>query len=363
MKTIARHEIAPRSWWQALALERREMLRLLAVAGLTATLPRRGEAAASEIVVSNWGGSAEEAVKTAFTDLCLAATGRSIAVDGSGPLPGKIKAMVEAHQVIWDVADLGFGDIAELGRAGLLEPIDYAIVDRSQVLPGLATEWGLGNYLFSYIFAVNEAKLKGPSPKTWADFFNLKDFPGRRALPGSLSHGVWEAALMADGVASDELYPIDVDRALAKIKTIKAETVFWKSGAQSEDLLREGEVLASLMWSNRAVVVRRQQKQINWTWDRAILSASSWGVPKGNPAGREAVMKFLQISTDPKAQAKVFEIVAMSPSNPAGSAQIPPAEQASNATAYASQQVMINDDWYSANGDASHARYLEVISS
>jgi putative spermidine/putrescine transport system substrate-binding protein len=258
--------------------------------------------------------------------------------------------------------DLDLGNCGQLGAAGLMEAMDYSIVDKALVLPNLTSQWGIGSYLYSYIFAVNDIVAKGKTPKTWADFWNVKDFPGKRGLPGG-SQGVWEAALLADGVAPEKLYPIDIDRAVNKIKELKPNAVFWKTGAQSEDFLRQNEVLASLMWSNRAVVVRRKMKEISWNWDNAILASSGWGVPKGNPAGREAAMKFIKLALSPAGQAKVFEIVGMSPSNPAASALIPDEQKAFDATAYASKQVPMNFDWYTEHADAAEAKYLEAISS
>ncbi|UUZ69074.1 extracellular solute-binding protein [Polaromonas sp. P2-4] len=251
---------------------------------------------------------------------------------------------------------------ALLGAKGLVEEMDYSLIDKKQVLPNLSRKYGIGNYLYSYIFAVNSQVVKGKTPKTWADFFNLKDFPGKRALPGS-SQGTLEAALLADGVDPAKLYPLDVDRAIAKIKSIKAECVFWKSGAQSEDLLRQNEVMAALMWSNRAVVVRRKNKNISWTWDKAILAASGWAVPKGNPGGKADAMKFINLMLDPAGQAKVFEVVGMSPSNPKALPMIPADEQAYNATASAANQIAMQDDWYAKFADAAEAKYLEAISS
>jgi putative spermidine/putrescine transport system substrate-binding protein len=351
------------AWREMLAMERRDMLKLLGGAMLAGTLPAsRAMAADGEIVLQNWGGAAEKAVMAAFADATKAKTGRTLVVDGSGSMVGKVKAMVEAKHVTVDVMDLPLGDGAQIGQQGLLEDIDYSIVDKSKVPPGMSTQWGIASYFFSYIFAVNEKRAKDKIPKTWADFWNVKDFPGKRGLPG-YSQGSWEAALLADGVAPDKLYPLDLDRAVRKIKEIKPDAVFWKSGAQSEDLLRQGEVMASLMWSNRAAIVRKNLKTISWGWDNAILVASAWSTPKGNPAGRQAAMEFINLALDPAGQAKVFEIVGMSPSNFAANALIPADEQPFNAAAHTEHQVKLSDDWWAKHADEAEAKYVEAISS
>lgn len=356
-------DIQGASFCDMMALERRDVLRALGGAMLAGVLPAgRAAAAEGEIVLQNWGGAAEKAVMAAFADATKARTGRTLVVDGSGSMVGKVKAMVEAKHVTVDIMDLPLGDGAQIGRQGLLEDIDYAIVDKTKVPPGMTTQWGVASYFFSYIFAVNEKRAKDKIPKTWADFWNVKDFPGKRGLPG-YSQGSWEAALLADGVTPDKLYPLDLDRAVRKIKEIKPDAVFWKTGAQSEDLLRQGEVMASLMWSNRAMIVRRSLKSISWGWDDAILTASAWSTPKDNPAGRKAAMDFINLALDPAGQAKVFSVVGMSPSNPAANALIPAEDQPYNAAAHTEKQVRLSDDWWATHADEAEARYVEAISS
>ncbi|MDX7951756.1 ABC transporter substrate-binding protein [Lichenihabitans sp. Uapishka_5] len=353
----------PAGWRNRLAMERRDVLRLLSGTLLAGSLPAgRAFAEDGELVVQNWGGAAEKAVLAGFAEPTKAVTGRTLVVDGSGSMAGKVKAMVEAKHVTVDIMDLPLGDGTQLGQAGLLEDIDYTIVDKSKVPDGFTTQWGIASYLFSYIFAVNEKRAKDKIPKTWADFWNTKDFPGKRGLPG-YSQGVWEAALLADGVPPDQLYPLDLDRAIRKIKEIKPNAVFWKTGAQSEDLLRQGEVMASLMWSNRAAIVRRNLKTISWGWDGAILVASAWSAPKGNPAGRKAAMEFINLALDPKGQATVFSVVGMSPSNPAANALIPAEDQPFNAAAHTEKQVKLSDAWYAKHADEAEAMYIQAISS
>jgi putative spermidine/putrescine transport system substrate-binding protein len=365
MSNFTGHTMPPHPTWRnAPAIERRAMLGLLAGSAAASVLSRAAHAATTELVLSNWGGTAEKAIMAAYADACKAETGLTLSVDGSGPMSGKVRAMEEAHHVTWDIIDLDLGDTTQLGEAGLLEEIDYDIVDKSKVVSGLTTKWGVANYLYSFIFAVNEKRAHGMIPKTWAEFWDVKTFPGKRALPGFAAQGMWEATLLADGVDPKKIYPIDVDRALAKIRQIKADCVFWKTGAQSEDLLRQNEVLANMMWSNRAWVVRRQMKTgITWTWDGAVLAASGWSVPKDNPAGKQAAMKFINLSLDPAGQAKVFDIVGMSPSNPAASAMIPADDRPFDAAEHIDNQVVVSDAWYSQYGDAAEAKYLETISS
>jgi putative spermidine/putrescine transport system substrate-binding protein len=326
--------------------------------------PLLAQAAAGELVVANWGGDAAKAILAAWGNF-KETTGLQVSVDGSGTPTGKIRAMVEAKHVIWDVIDSDFGDSIQLGNAGYLEEIDYGIVDKSKLLPGMATKYGVSNYLFSYVMVVNYRQFKADPPKTWAEFWNVKDFPGKRMLSG-LAQGVLEAALLADGVDPKKLYPLDLERALDKVRELKPNCIFWKTGAEIQDLLRQGEVAAGFCWSNRAAVVAKEMKgEIGWNWDRAILASSAWIVPKGNPAGREAAMKFINYSLTPEGQVKVYNIVGMSPSNPAAASLMPASEKVYNATdpANAANQVVLQDSWYGEHGEEAQAKYLQTISS
>lgn len=350
----------------AVEMDRRSFIGGLAAAGATAAVPSsRALAANGEIVVANWGGVAATGFEKAWGPSFQAETGLKLVIDGSGPAPGKIRAMVEAKNVVWDVCDTSVGAVMQLGEAGLLEEIDYSIVDKARLRPQFAYKWGVCNYMFSYVMVVNKARFGGHPPRTWQDFWNIKDFPGKRMLRGSCG-GQLEAALIADGVDPKKIYPIDVKRALEKIREIKEHTIFWKTGAQSEDLVRQGEIVAGNMWSNRANLLRVEMKgAIDWPWEGAVLAPAVWLVPKGNPAGREAAMKFINHALEPAGQIELFKLIGMSPSNPAAAANIPAELKAYDATQpdHMAVQVVLDDDWYGKNMAQVEAQYLDIISS
>ena len=150
----------------------------------------------------------------AWVEPYMKAGGKAV-VDGSNPTSAKVKAMVESGKVTWDALDRNLIAALELGRQNLLEKIDYSIVDKNKVRPEHVGEWGVGSYIYGNVLTYQTDAWGGRKPSTWKDFWNLKDFPGkglRKHIDGQL-----EAALLADGVAPDKLYPIDVKRALDKV--------------------------------------------------------------------------------------------------------------------------------------------------
>lgn len=168
------------------------------------------------------------------------------------------------------------------------------------------------------------------------------------------------------GVAPDKIYPIDVPRALDKIKQIREHTVFWKSGSQSEDLFRQNEVVMGNMWHNRTNLLRQETNgNINWTWNGGVVAPAVWVVPKSTPARKQRAMNFIAVSLEPASQAELFKLIGMGPSNPAAAALIPPAlkrfdpSQPENLA----RQIVIDEEWYGANLTEVEAKYLNIISS
>lgn len=108
---------------------------------------------------------------------------------------------------------------------------------------------------YGLIVVYNTDKYGANPPKSWADFFDTTRFPGKRGIQnisGDLDPGMFEGALLADGVAPEAVYPIDTDRALAKFSSIRDDIVFWTSGAQSQQQIEAGQVDMALVWSGRA---------------------------------------------------------------------------------------------------------------
>jgi putative spermidine/putrescine transport system substrate-binding protein len=217
----------------------------------------------------------------------------------------------------------------------------------------------------SYILAVNKAVVGDKGPQSWAEFYDVKKFPGKRTLFAQFE-GQLEGALIADGVDPKSLYPLDVDRALAKIKSIKDHVIFWKSGAECENLFRGKEVIAGNMWSNRANLLRVELNgAIDWNWNGAVVAPAVWMVPKGNPAGKAAAMKFIALAQDPASQIELFKVIYMSPANPAAAPLVPADMRRYDATQpeNLSAQVTLDTKWYGANSEATQKKYLDMMAS
>ncbi|MDN6859043.1 ABC transporter substrate-binding protein [Pseudomonas sp. CAN2814] len=339
--------------------------------GLMAALPlalRNGVSFAAgdkPLVVVNWGGDAIKAFGKAWTEGFSKATGIPVKIDGSGPTEGAIRTQLSSGRVSWDVVDAESSILQNLGKEGLVQPIDYNVVSKDKVLPGFAYEYGIADYMLSYVIAYDSERFGDKAPKTWADFWDVKTFPGKRTLYKWMN-GMLEAALLADGVAPDKLYPLDVPRAMKKIDELKPHVLaFWGSGAETQQLLIEGEVSMGAIWNTRAqVITEDSEDRIKWTFDNALLGCSNWGVLKGNPAGTEAAMKFIAYAQDPQSQVELFKMFGNGPANPAAAALIPDDRKHLNCTDPANlpKQVMLSHEWYTDHYAATLEQYLTHIS-
>jgi putative spermidine/putrescine transport system substrate-binding protein len=275
---------------------------------LTTALVSLGFAAQADITVMSWGGAYGEAQTEAFVKPFIAATGKpTIMVDSDNPAPA-VKAMVEAGNVTVDVASLEYADAIRLCDEGVLEPIDPASLPAGadgtaamdDFLPGAVTECGVSTDIWSNVFAYDTTKFP-EGPTTVADFFDLEKFPGKRGLRKG-AKAVLELALMGDGVPAAEVYsvlstPEGVDRAFAKLDTIKDSVVWWEAGSQAPQLLADGEVAMTTAYNGRIFAAAMNEgKPFQIVWDGQIYENEMFVVPKGAPNMADA-MEFVAFAT------------------------------------------------------------------
>ncbi|WP_377293140.1 ABC transporter substrate-binding protein [Rhizobium sp. SG2393] len=288
------------------------MKRLLLATALTAILAAAGQASAADMVFTSWGGTTQDAQKAAWADSFAATSGINVVQDGPTDY-GKIKAMVEAGSVTWDVVDVEGDYAVQAGKAGLLEKLDFSIIDKSKLDPRFVTDYSVGSFYYSFVIGCNK-DAAGTCPKSWADLFDTAKFPGKRAFYKWSAPGVIEAALLADGVPADKLYPLDLDRAFKKLDTIKADIVWWDGGAASQQLLASGEAPFGSFWNGRLTALAATGVTVETSWDQNITAADALVVPKGTK-NKEAAMKFIANATSAKPQAEFAAVTGYAPIN------------------------------------------------
>lgn len=250
-----------------------------AVAAATAEEPPKPES----IVVNGSGGAVADAMQKAFFAPFEEKYG--IKVIATSPTDfGKLRAMVESGNVEWTATELDVENAELAGEMGLLEPVDTDVVDLSSY-PEEAkhTNWLPRGAYATALGYRKDAFPDGQHPSTWAEFWDVERFPGPRALRNHPIDNL-EFALMADGVAPEDLYPLDVDRAFAKLDEIKPHiAVWWESGSQPAQMLVDNEVVLATGWNGRFVAVIQDEAPIGIEYNQAIIKEAAFGIPKGAP--------------------------------------------------------------------------------
>jgi len=295
--------------------------KLLTAAGAVATgavLPAasiKRARAAEQITVADVGGAPAAALRTAFYDPFEKQTGIRVenVAHESDPVT-QFKVVVDSNSKIWDVCMVTPDDVVRLtDEKNYLEPLEIAAESNGDLVPGsLMPNW-FGFSVYGIVMAYRTDTYKGEGPKSWADFFDVAKFPGRRGFYRN-PKGVLEAALLADGVAPKALYPLDVDRAFAKLDKIKSHVaVWWTSGAQNTQVLQNGEVDMADTWSARAFAAIDAGAPVNIVW-KGLYSIDGWSIVRGTTKLKQS-REFVRFCMNPERQAAYSSIVANGPSN------------------------------------------------
>ena len=286
-----------------------KLTKLLASTTVAASIALAASSAmANELTIVSWGGAYTKSQVEAYHKPFIAKTGVKInSEDYNGGL-AEIKAQVEAGNVTWDIVDVELSAAIRACDEGLLETIDHSTLPAGadgtpateDFLAGTLYDCAVANIVWSTIFAYDKTKLTD-GPKTMADFFDLEKYPGKRGLRKNPKVNL-EFALIADGVAAADVYkvletPEGIDRAFAKLDTIKDEVVWWEAGAQPPQLLADGEVTMTTAYNGRIFnAVAGEDKPFEIVWDGQVYDLDLWVIPKG-AKNKDTALDFLKFST------------------------------------------------------------------
>jgi putative spermidine/putrescine transport system substrate-binding protein len=283
---------------------------------------------------------------------------------------GELARQVATKNYAWDVIDLELPDAVDACRAGLLEPIHAAQLPPGgdgtpaarDFVPGALGPCWVGSVVYSQIIAYDPHRFAGEQPKTPADFFDLKKFPGPRALRKSAKFNL-ELALLADGVAPRDVYavlsaPGGVERALAKLDTLKGALVWWSEDAPPAKMLADGRAAMASMLNGDVFDVETRGQMLGTIWDGQLYELDVFGIPKGDPK-RALAMDFLRFATGAEALAGVADWVPYGPArrsawplvgeNPELKIAMTPYEP--TAPGRFAGALAIDDGWWKLHGD------------
>ncbi|EKJ94900.1 ABC transporter substrate-binding protein [Bradyrhizobium lupini HPC(L)] len=272
------------------------------------------------LTIASWGGAYQDSQNKAYFEPFAKASGTKIVSDEWSGETAKLKGMVETGTTNWDVVDVEPGHALQGCDEGWLEKIDYdSLGGKDKFLPGSALDCAIGNVAFAYVLAYDKAKFPNGGPKTVADIWDVKKFPGARSLRKS-PKSTLELALLADGVAPADIYKVletseGVDRAFKKLDEIKPNVkVWWGAGAQPPQLLADGEVTMTTAYNGRIYdAIKNSGKDFQIVWDGAALDWDMWAIPKGTPR-MELAKKFVAFASKPENLATQTKYIPYGPS-------------------------------------------------
>ena len=282
-------------------------------------------ATAQEVNVVSWGGAYEVSQVEAYNKPFTEATGIKANMIAADDPATPLKAQVEARNVTGDVFDLAMADAIRLCDEGALMEFDPADLPAGadgtpaaeDFVDGSLGDCAVGNIVWGTVISYDKTKFEGEAPTTVADFFDTEKFPGKRGLPKSPKRTLY-LALIADGVAADDIYdtlatPEGVDRAFAKLDTIKNDVVWWEAGAQPMQLLADGEVAMTTVYNGRVFdAMVGEGKPFDVIWDGQYLEINAFVVPKDAP-NPEAALEYVKFATGTQPLADQAKYIAYGP--------------------------------------------------
>ena len=352
-------------------MSRRRFIRNSAVAGAAvAGFPAIVRSASDrKIVIRDPGGPFTPGFNAAFYEPFTKASGiTAVGVQGPHEPTGMIRAMIEAGNYTWDMALLSKASHQSLVNIDYLEkvyPAGGPGPNVSMIPENMRGDYIVGDDVYATVMVHRtDTPLGKNPPKDWKDFWNTKDFPGVRAMRKH-PFDTLEFALMADGVAPDALYPLDADRAFAKLDEIKPEVdIWWTGGAQTSQLIKTGEIDLTFTWNGRAQVAIDDGAPAVIHWNQAMWTYEGWCILKGGP-NVDLCREFIEFAADAEAQARFTPHVAYGPTN-AGAYKYIPEERAKvlpTNPAHFSSMIETNSDWWGENKEVLGERFNQWLLS
>ncbi len=269
------------------------------------------------VVVSYGGGTYQQSHIDAF--IIPFQKAHNIKVDSVvwGAEYGRLLEMVRSKNVPWDVVEVTAAQYTRGLRDNIYEqlrtkipPSIYSHVPGAQGMK----DYGVPNVYWSTVLTYRSDAYSNSPPSSWSDFWDVKTFPGMRALYDD-PRGNLEFALLADGIPKEKLYPLDIDRAFNKLGKIKRFVrLWWKDGTQPVNALLSGRVSMSSAWSGRIFASNQAKEQLRYIWNGAAHELDYWVIPR-HARNPKLASEFILFASSPEAMANQAEATAYGPAN------------------------------------------------
>lgn len=289
------------------------LLKQLSSVAAAICLSGAGALAQTDLTIVTWGGNVEQEMMDAWFRPASQGLNLRLRTDvlrGSND----VRAHVASGNVFWDVVDASTDMCERDGRAGILEELDFNVVKTVGLPTEQITKWSVPSTAFTTVLAWNKKTYRDRQPENWKDFFDVKNFPGTRFFGPFVTHTL-EIALLADGVAADKLYPLDVERAFRKLDEIKPHvTGFPASFGAATQLIIDGEADMLFLPDNRLFAALKAGADYGFTYNQGVINFDCLVVPKGSK-NKALAMQIINRVVSPEINARIVESSGLSPAN------------------------------------------------
>lgn len=287
------------------------------------------EGCAEEMTIVSWGGAYQESQLKAYVEPYVAVTGVKVSFDeSSAEATAKLRAMNESGNVTWDVVDVVASDAIRLCDEGLAAELDPA-TDLANAPDGTSAADDFGNLrvnecfvpqiVYSTTIGYRTDKVGDTPPTEICDIFDTTKYPGKRALQKRPIDNL-EWAAYCNGTPKDKLYEVlsteeGVQAAFDKLSTIKDDVVWWTAGAETPQLLADGEVVMGSTFNGRLFsAIVEQDQPIDMMWDMQSFDLDGWILPAGlDEARMKRAKHFLKFATDTQRLADQAKYISYGP--------------------------------------------------
>jgi putative spermidine/putrescine transport system substrate-binding protein len=267
------------------------------------------EVSSDRVIFADYGGTTRAAREHAYFGPFSEQTGAQVVSADADP--SKIQVFADAGRSEWDLLDVDGWDLVRFAEADQIQKLPKWVT-RTDLVPPEWQDWAAGGYTLSVTIGYRTDK--DAVPNTWADFWDVEKFPGKRGMP-NFAYMVLEAALLADGVACEDLYPLDIDRALAKLDELRPHILFWDSFGQGMQFLAQDAVSMTLAGNPRISVLKKQDLPVDQVWNQAMhLPWTGAAIPKDAPHS-DAAFALVDLMSKPEYQAEFARDTYFGPTN------------------------------------------------
>jgi putative spermidine/putrescine transport system substrate-binding protein len=321
-------------------------------------------AQAKIVNVAGYGGVLQEYQTRLFAQPFEAKTGIKVNI-GSNASLALVKLQSAAGATAqWDICSLTGAEYFEAIAQNLIVPYDYSIIDSTNIVPEYKHTHGIKFSLFLFVMAWDKRQIPDErAPQTLGEFWDTNRYKGKRSLYAGVSDGsTLEMALLADGVPLNQLYPLDVDRALRSLERLGRANIIWhNTNAEPIQQLTSGAVSLANCFNGRVIAANRAGGQLGFTPAYSAVSGNPYCVIASSANKREAFEYLNYLLNTPKADAEYMQLTNYAVPN-AEALKLVPQEilEVLPTSPKLKDKVFIKDDaWWAANLARVTAKFKE----